>query len=207
MTRIYHITHLRNLRGILARGGLCCDAVAHAEGLCEVSIAHAHIKERRRRRLVPAGPQGALADYVPFYFATRSPMLYTISRGNVAGYEDGQARVLYLVSSVERVLRERVPFVFSDGHADMELSAFYTDHADLRRVDWKIMRATYWHDTNEDPDRKRRRQAEFLVYQFAPWHLIEGIAVFDGTMLSGLEALLASARHRPQVRHMPRWYF
>lgn len=37
----------------------------------------------------------------------------------------------------------------------------------------------YWNDTPEDGDRKRRRQAEFLVYTSLPWRLIEEIGVIS----------------------------
>ena len=52
-------------------------------------------------------------------------------------------------------------FVFTDGHAIMQLSKFYDDLGYLTEIDWDIMEEKYWRDTIEDPDRKRRRQAEF----------------------------------------------
>lgn len=35
--------------------------------------------------------------------------------------------------------------------------------ADLERLDWNAIRSRHWADTPEDPDRKRRKQAEFLA--------------------------------------------
>jgi hypothetical protein len=37
----------------------------------------------------------------------------------------------------------------------------------------------YWRNTDEDGDRKRRRAAEFLVYNFFPFSLVTGIATYD----------------------------
>jgi hypothetical protein len=85
---IYHITPIDNLPGIIKEGGLFCDR--DAKKIKFVSIGHKDIKERRIRKRVPLGRGGVLADYVPFYFAPRSPMLYTINRGNVEGYTRGQ---------------------------------------------------------------------------------------------------------------------
>jgi hypothetical protein len=102
VTAIYHITHLRNLADIIAVGQLWCDSKMAAQNRACVGIAHQHIKERRARKAIKIPPGGFVADYVPFYFAPRSPMLYTIHQGNVAGYDGGQAKVVYLVSSVER---------------------------------------------------------------------------------------------------------
>ena len=42
-----------------------------------------------------------LADYVPFYFAPRSPMLYAIYKCNVQDYTGSQEEIVYLVSTVE----------------------------------------------------------------------------------------------------------
>lgn len=38
------------------------------------------------------------------------------------------------------------------------------DLSDLDKIDWDVMGSDYWNDTNEDMNRKARRQAEFLVY-------------------------------------------
>lgn len=85
MTDIYHLTHVRHLAAILAEDGLHCDAMVGRRRLSTVSIAHESLKAKRARTLVPVPPGGYLCDYVPFYFAPRSPMLYAISRGRVEG--------------------------------------------------------------------------------------------------------------------------
>lgn len=76
MTDIYHITHISNLPSIIQHGGLYCDNLIPQRNLHPQGIAHQHIKERRARRIVNVAAGGTLADYVPFYFAPRSPMLY-----------------------------------------------------------------------------------------------------------------------------------
>ena len=81
MPPIYHITPIDNLPGIIKAGGLFCDR--DAKNIQFVSIGHRNIKERRLRKKVPCEPGGVIADYVPFYFAPRSPMLFTINKGNV----------------------------------------------------------------------------------------------------------------------------
>ena len=51
----------------------------------------------------------------------------------------------------------------------MRFTDFFDDLKDLDKIDWDLMQSRYWNDTNDDPDRKRRRQAEFLVHEFFPW--------------------------------------
>lgn len=177
MTTIYHITHLNNLERIIAEGGLRCDR--GAQELKAVNIGHRHIKERRMNRCVPVGPGGTVGDYVPFYFAPRSPMLYAISRGAVEGYADGQRPVIYLCSAAESVEEAGLHWVFTEGHADMDYTDFFDDLKDLDKVDWNLMGARYWRDTDEDGDRTRRRQAEFLVHEFFPWELVSYIGAYD----------------------------
>ena len=46
-------------------------------------------------------------------------------------------------------------------------------------IDWELMESKYWHDTDEDNSRKRRRQAEFLIHKFCPWRLVREIGVMN----------------------------
>lgn len=132
-------------------------------------------------------------DYVPFYFAPRSPMLYTISRGNVPKCPDGQIPVVHLVSSVEKVRGDNLQFVFTDGHGIMALTNYYDDLTFLETLDWDLIRDRYWADTLKDPDRKRRRQAEFLVRNFFPWTLIAEIGVINDGVRQEVEELVGDS--------------
>jgi hypothetical protein len=205
MTPIYHITHVTNLAGIV-RLGLLCDSKA-GDIAAKQSIAHRNIKDVRSQRTVTLPPYGVLADYAPFYFAPRSPMLYTNFRGNVPENPEGQKRVVHLVSTVETVQAAGLQFVFTDGHAIMALSQFFNDPKHLDKIDWPLMRATYWHDTNEDMDRRRRRQAEFLVYTCLPWSAIEAVGVRTQTVADEVDKALSKAAHRPAVQIRPEWYY
>jgi hypothetical protein len=203
VTPIYHISHMRNLKRILAEGGLHCDRTA--QGLKSVNIGHMHIKERRLRREVPVGRKGTVGEYVPFYFAPRSPMLYAISRGAVEGYAEGQNPVIYLCSTVEVVDKAGLSWVFTEGHADMSFTDFFDNLGDLDKVDWALMKEKYWNDTNDDPDRKRRPQAEFLVHGFFPWELVSYIGVYDRSTAEAVGEVLKT--HSPKVGIEQGWYY
>ena len=124
---IYHITHKDNLEGIIPQGGLVAQSVMVNDPIPYCNIAHATIQDRRAQTPVPCGPGGHLHDYVPFYFAPRSPMLYAIHRGNVDNCTAGQADIVYLVSSTESVAASELEFVFTNGHGIMALSDFFDD--------------------------------------------------------------------------------
>jgi hypothetical protein len=204
---IYHITHIRNLTGIVARGCLLCDSQRRAENIDAVSIAYDHLKSRRAETSVRVCQGGTLEDYVPLYFAPRSPMLFAIHKGRVPSMRDGQDKVIYLVTSAEAVRDAGLAFAFTDGHAVMRVSAQYDDLACLSEIDWDIMEKRYWADTNEDPDRSRRRQAEFLVYGELPWDLVSEVAVASSSMREQVGRILTGATHRSNVAVRPSWYY
>ena len=207
MTNIYHITHIRNLPNMINEGGLWCDSESVKRNLRPVEIAYTEIKERRTRKVVKIPPGGTLAEYVPFYFCNRSPMLYTIHMGNVPAYRDGQANILHLVSSAEKVAQANLPFVFTDGHAIVNLSLFYNRLDDLNQVDWKVIRDWRWHDTENDNDRRRRKQAEFLVKNFFPFSLLEEIGVYSAAVRDRVLPLLENVEYKPIVRIQRKWYY
>ena len=203
MPPIYHITHVDNLSGIIREGGLHCDTNAKKVGF--VNIAHKNIKGRRLAKAVPKGPGGVIADYVPFYFAPRSPMLFVISRGGVDGYTAGQQSVIYLCSTTEAVAAARLQWVFTEGQAVMNYTYFFDDFKDLDRIDWKIMKEKYWRDTDDDGDRCRRRQAEFLVHKFFPWTLVSEIGVCNTATAQKVQAILNG--NEPPVAVRQGWYY
>lgn len=206
-TPIFHITAIENLRRILEAGELRAKRALDQEDTGYTNIAHQTIQDRRAHTPVPCGPRGVLHDYVPFYFGPRSPMLFTISRGNVEGFDGGQRSIVHLVSTVQSVQAAGLGFVFTDGHGIMAITDFYDDPAQLDEVDWPLMNSRYWFDTDDDLDRKRRRQAEFLVHQRFPVNLVQGIGVINQQKKEETEALLAEFGLAIPVAASPGWYY
>ena len=149
-----------------------------------------------------------MGDYVPFYYAPRSPMLYSIKCGNVPGVEPDQDRIVYLVARTEDF--SAPSFVVSDGNAAHDLTSFHGSHEAIHtHVDWEIMRATYWANTDEDGDRMRRRMAEFLVHRFVEWPRVRALATRVAATRQAILALYERLRpaHRPPVSVNPGWYY
>ena len=209
MTDIYHITHVENLPRIIKTNGLRCDAERIRQGFDSIGIAHQRWKDRRARTPVPAGPGGMLADYVPYYFANRSPMLYAIHTGFVEGYDGGQGAVIYLVSSVEQIARGNRAWCFTNGHAVEALTKFYDDLRHLDKVDWQVIEHWSWKNTEADPDRKRRKQAEFLVHKSVSWPWFHTIGVMKRKLAQRVGHILdkAGIAHHPKIRIRPKWYY
>lgn len=206
-TTIFHITPLENLRLILAAGELRAKRALDQDVAGYTTIAHQTIQDRRAATPVPCAPFGVLHDYVPFYFGPRSPMLYAIAKGNVEGFSGSQQSIVYLVATAQDIQAQGLDFAFTDGHGIIALTEFYNDLASLSEVDLPLMKARYWMDTDEDPDRKRRRQAEFLVHQRLPLALVRGIGVAGPGQQAEVEALLAEFGWEIPVAVRPRWYY
>jgi hypothetical protein len=206
--RIMHFTHIDNLPGILAAGCLQADSVVDRSSVLKVEAADLDIKAVRRRARVPLAPHGCVADYVPFYFAPRSPMLYKLHKGSVVNYAGGQDPLVYLVSSAEAVAASGTPFAYSDGNCASIVTQFDNDLAKIESViDWGLMRAHMWANTANDPDRMRRRMAEFLVYQRVPVQRLSQIVVRHDTIRERVDKLLTAYRIHLPVSVQPNWYF
>jgi ssDNA thymidine ADP-ribosyltransferase, DarT len=204
-TRICHVTHWKNLPAILAEGGLLCCATLRKRKTSYHDVANPEIQDRRAICKVPVEPFGKVHDYVPFFFAPRSPMLYLISRGG-SRYPEGQTPMIHLATTAQIVFDNR-PCVFTNGHAIMSLSDYFTDLDSLDQIDWDLMRETYWNDTQDDPDRKRRRQAEFLVHRHCPWELIAEIGVFNRTIQAKVIEIVETVEHQPPVKIRRGWFY
>lgn len=206
-TRVVHFTHLDHLPGIVAHG-LLSDTAAQVRGLLTTEVGNREIKERRQRRGVPVPPGGVVADYVPFYFAPRSPMMFAIDRGNVPEYAGGIDPLVYLVTTIECLQEAGCVVVTTDRNAVLGLAAFSQGVEGLdASVDWHLMEATWWNNTVQEPDRMERRMAECLVHEVVPWEAFTEVHARTNSRKSEIEGLLGLEVTPESVRVTPDWYF
>ena len=205
---LFHFTHIDNLASVVS-AGLSCDAVMVQSPNAFVNVGNQVIKARRRRRPVPDPHGGVVADYVPFYFAARSPMLYAIHMKNVQTYQGTQDEVAYLVTSTEAVVEQGLPFVYTDRNASMAVAKFSSDLAEIDSlVDWDLMRRRMFRNTDSDSDRVERRMAEFLVRDHVPWDTFIGVAVKNESRAQQVSGILTSLGvDQVPIRTRPDWYF
>ena len=204
---VMHFTHVEHLATI-ARDGLLSDTAAQHTKALQVEVGNRGIKEQRRQRIVPVAPGGVVADYAPFYFAPRSPMMYAIEKGNVPTYAGGCDELVYLVSDVQRLLDLQLPTVFTDRNAVLGVTTFSDDPASLATlVDWPLMNERDWHNTPTEPDRRERRMAECLVHDRVPWQAFHGVVVRKEVCATRASELLAAAGVNTRIVVRPEWYF
>lgn len=217
-TPIFHITAIDNLASIAQVGALLSKRLLAARGLVAADIAYEQIQGRRAVKTIPIAPGGTLHDYVPFYFAPRSPMLMTINSGNVAGCDFRQDDIVHLVSYAQSILDGGHRFVFSDLHAVKDFAEFFDNLSRLGEIDWHIFFESpllegyckYWfsrHTPAHHMLRQETRMAEFLVHQQLPIAAISEIGVRTSQGEARIRAVLGGTGWHPMVRVVPGWYF
>ncbi len=206
---LYHITHVDNLPSILADGGLGSDVAIIAKGGPAASIGMGSIKQRRLGLPVKCHPGDRVGDYVPFYFCPRSIMLYLIHRANHSelAYRDGQAPIVHL----EADLFETVAWAEHEGHrwafSLSNAGAYYTEFRNrldqLDEVDWEAVAATDFRAAQV----KEGKQAELLVHEFFPWHLVRRIGVQSDSIRQRVLRALSGSGPQPVVQVRQDWYY
>lgn len=206
-TTIFRIMHIDNLPVCLQRGGLHAPNHAPDDGLHYRTIHNLEIQEVRRQRTIPCGPGGTVHDYVSFYFGPRSPMLYQLHTGWVEGYAEGQEPIIYIVSIVDKVVKSELDFVFSDGHGIANWTEWFDDIQKLDKIDWDAVYTRMWKDIVDDMDRQRRKQAEFLIYQFCPFSAVHKIGVLNQNIKKKVENILIKGQIVIPVHIRRDWYY
>lgn len=199
-TPIVRLMHIDNLEILLNREGLHAPNCTPNDGLPYHTIHNTEIQEKRSRLPIECGPKGNMHDYIAFYFGHRSPMLYQLHTGQVSGYTAGQECLIYLVSCAEDIAQGGLGFVFSDGHGIAKYTKWYDDLSCLGQLDWPVIQARVWKDTDEDNDRQRRKQAEFLVYHFCAWKMVNGVVVLNARIKEKVEGIFKN-----YPNHLYKW--
>lgn len=216
--RLFHITAIANLPAILTAGALLSKNAGASVGIAYQNIAHGGAQGARATRRVPDPPGGTVHDYVPFYFAPRSPMLMAINNGKVMGCNLRQEDIVHFETTVDRVTQGGASFVFYDRNATLAFATPYTDLQQLDAVAWDLLTESprldgfckFWQnrlDVLRYVDRMERRQAEFLVRARVAVNCVSRLGVVSDVKASEVRAVLAQHGVNLPVQVMRDWYF
>ncbi|MDB5250045.1 MAG: hypothetical protein JWQ40_4439 [Segetibacter sp.] len=188
------------------RRGIYCPA-SDIKDPHYINIGKKDIINKRESKAIHVHPYGKIHDYVSFYFGPKSPMLYSIYKGN-SDTPYPQSDVAYIVTSIPVILEQKLNFVFTTGQAIMQLSTSHNNLDDLNKIDWDIIFATYWFDQPpEYVDRARKRMAELLIYEYLPVNCILGIAVISSEIQQIVEKMVSDAGLSIKVKVVQNWYY
>lgn len=199
---LFRMTHIENIPHVLQCGITHATSV-HSNSFF-VPIGDGSLISTRNKYILDNGKP--LGDYIPFYFSSRTPMLYVIQHGFNMVPPISPAQIVYCVSSIQRMIDLNLDFVFTDGHAVDSFSTLYSaeDIGEIDTIlDWKAIKEKYWKDEN-DLDRKRRKEAEFLVSNDIDTSGILGYIVYDESAQKELVALGISEE---KIQIKPNYYF
>lgn len=205
--KVYHIVHADNLASIVADGGLLSDAVMAGRAGGTV-IGMGRIKARRLNELtLSCHPNLHVGQCVPFYFCSRSVMLYMIHRRNEElTYKGGQEPIVHLELDMRAMIEwaeannRRWAFTLSNAGA-----YYFEDRSDLAHlgdINWDSVRARQWAGAA-----KEGKQAEFLIEHSVPWHLVERIGVYSRPVVPRVADAMRGAAHRPVLEIKRDWYY
>lgn len=208
--KIYHITHIRNLPQIIQQGVVWSDAKRIELGLdCEI-VGMSEIKRRRLEDLtVKCHPDTMVGEYVPFYWCPRSIMLFLLHRANHPdlSYRGGQEPIVHLEADLRATVTwaqgNGSRWAFSDCNAGAVYADFFARLADLDKINWTAVDARDW----RGQALREGKQAEFLLYESFPWHLVERIGVQNDKIKMEADGVLQRALHQPPVSVERTWYY
>jgi hypothetical protein len=198
------MTHYQNIEFILANGLHCCNCNVQDPEF--INIGHKSLIKSRGNSQVSIAPGGVLNDYIPFYFHYKMPMLYHIFKGRVNEYKGSQEDIIYLVSSVEEVVRQGLPFIFTDRHAYLAHKIIYNEVDDLTNLNWDVIKDDTWHTAYSDL-KKEVKQSEFLVHQHLPAKAIIGIVTQNIDVASFVEQQMKNLNVYMPIAIKPNFYY
>jgi hypothetical protein len=202
---IFRIVHRDNLPWILDNGIHCRNSPANDPNYVE--IGNPDLIGKRNARPVPIAPGGTLSDYVPFYFTPRSPMLLNIKTGYNGVRQRGNGEIVILVSSLHRLRELGQPFLFTNQHAYVQTTQFFSDLAHLDQIDWPILQNSDFKRDVDDLGKFERYQAEALVRGVLPVTSLVGIACNNAAGVDRVIAQLAARNIAVPAAARPSWYF
>lgn len=201
---IYRIIHRDNLKILIEENKICApNSGVHPN---YISIGETDLIKQRGSKEIKIEPFGVMRDYISFYFGVRSPMLYCIKNGYDVRQRP-QEEIIYLISTLEKLKELNCKFIFTDGHSFAAYTQFFNDTKYLNQIDWKVVNARRWNNTEADPDRKRRKEAECLVFREMPLSAVTGIAVYNKETFDYIENVLRKYNLNIPVTIETSWYY
>ncbi|MCD6230833.1 MAG: DUF4433 domain-containing protein [Dehalococcoidia bacterium] len=180
--QLHYIVHLRNMPSIFAQGILCHERV---QNLDHYDFSNASVQRRRRRQVPKIGKE--IHRYVPLFFTTHTPMQYIlITNAPTKGRKQSlsQEELVIIEINANRVFQLEGVF-FTDGNAASKQTKFYSDVADLDKLDWDIIHLPNEYPQCYNSDYQRKKASEVLVPDHVP------IGFFDHIVVYSQDALIA----------------
>lgn len=201
--------HVDRLASIIADGCLWSDAAMTRRPGAGTTIGMSNIKARRLTLPVGCHPGTKVGEYVPFYFCSRSLMLYVIHVGNhpELAYRGGQEPIIHLEADLRDVVAwangAGRRWAFSLSNAGAKYAEFRNSLAQLTEVNWSAVASMDFRSAEV----KEGKQAEFLLHEWFPWSLVSRVGVRSQAVRQQALQAMVEGQHCPPVHVLSHWYY
>jgi hypothetical protein len=195
--RIYHLTHLSNLAGVIEQGAIVAGATASLE------LSPTELRDERGEINIPGTGDLRLTDFVPFFLSPEAELWQELRAGrdhprlSTAAQRADLLDYVFLVSTVRHVISAESTFVLADANSEGNATRFATTREDAERMLYRL-RATA-----ED---SAAQNAEFLVAQRLPLESVSLIGVANDKVRQSVRELLSGSDFTPKIAVYPPWF-
>ena len=195
--RIYHVTHLSNLPGILEQRAIIAGAVP------QLDLSPTELREERAEISIPGSGEPRLTDFVPFFLSPEAGLWQSLRSGHdhprvsVAGRSAEPFDFVFLVSTMRHVISTDPAFALADGNAEGSGTRFATTREDAERMLYRL---------RAESDSERLQNAELLVAGRLPLESVTLIGVANDKVRSAVRDVLAGSDFTPKVSVYPPWF-
>ncbi|MFD1628947.1 DUF4433 domain-containing protein [Pseudopedobacter beijingensis] len=205
---LYRILHINNMEYTLKNGLYHKNHEKADPGY--INIGDQTLIQQRNDYPVDINPpNGLLGEYIPFYFGPLSPMLYNIYTGYRGVTRRPQQDIVYICCNLKDITDCCNEWCFTDGHAKNAITTFYNNLEHINLIDLDLAKQRYWNNTDDDFDRMRKKQAEFMVKYHIPANCIRNIVVYDKKAAEKIRNLVENLELEIEVHINPsgRFYY
>jgi hypothetical protein len=195
--RIYHVTNIRNLPGILAAGAV------QAEATPVVELSPAQQRADRAEVTVDDVAGTTLDAYVAFFLTPDATLWQALRAGSrhprlsAAALVADTSEYIFLISTVRVLVDAKRDFVVADGNAEGRATRFATTRDDADRMLYRL-RTSAAADT--------LLEAELLVQDSLPFEDVTLIGVQNDKVRAAVRDVLATADFTPKISVYPPWF-
>ena len=130
----YHMTHIKNLQGIL-ENGLLSTYNLRDHSVEVFDISNPEIKNKRDREIDFTGKN--ILDYVPLYINPINPMMASARVQN-------EIDSIVIIEVIPHILVQEEGSLFSDGNAAYKRTNFYKNQIEMENVNWRFLNEGKW---------------------------------------------------------------
>ena len=134
-------------------------------------------------------------------------MMFNIRTGHGNITRVRNEEIMIFVSSLHRIKRLGIPFVFTNQHAYPVTTEYFSDLENLDRIDWALLQSKDFKGDPDDPGKKERYQAEALVYKHLPLDGLDGVICCSTSVEEKIKLQICERGSTLKTGVQPQWFF